>query len=52
MMFKALIAAFIALILAGCVSAPPSCDGSNRRPVNVPPQAGVVHQSCGSNAAA
>jgi starvation-inducible outer membrane lipoprotein len=51
MLFKALIAASIALVLAGCVSAPPSCDGSNRRPVNVPPQVGVVHQSCGHAAA-
>lgn len=50
---KALVAVLLALaLLAGCASAPPSCDGANRRPVNQPPQAGVTHLSCGSHATA
>lgn len=52
MLVKTLLAVLLAATLAGCASAPPSCDGSNRRPVNQPPQAGVVHQSCGHPATA
>ncbi|MDR8920784.1 hypothetical protein FEP54_05619 [Burkholderia multivorans] len=52
MFVKTLCALLFAALLAGCASAPPTCDGSNRRPVNQPPQAGVVHQSCGHAAVA
>ncbi|MGY0343563.1 hypothetical protein [Xylella fastidiosa] len=52
MIVRTLLAVLLAATLAGCASAPPSCDGSNRRPVNQPPQAGVVHQSCGHPATA
>lgn len=43
-----LVAAFAAL--AGCATTPPTCDGSHRRPINEPAQAGVVHPSCGAAA--
>ncbi len=40
----------VALALAACGSAPPSCDGADRRPVNQPPQVGVTYLSCGATA--
>ncbi|WP_296948405.1 hypothetical protein [uncultured Massilia sp.] len=40
----------IAVSLAGCATRPPGCDGKDRRPVNVPAQAGITHPSCGTAA--
>lgn len=39
----------IGMTLAGCASAGrlPTCDGSDRRPVNAPPQARATYHSCG-----
>lgn len=36
--------------LAGCAHTPPSCDGKDRRPINVPASAQVDYPSCGANA--
>ncbi len=52
MLVRTLLVVLLAGTLAGCASVPPSCDGLNRRPVNQPPQAGVVNQSCGHPATA
>jgi hypothetical protein len=39
----------IAGVLAGCAStALPTCDGNERRPINVPPRAEIVYPSCGA----
>lgn len=40
----------VAGILTGCASAPPPCDGKDRRPINVPAQARIDYPSCGANA--
>lgn len=37
----------LSVTLTGCAHKPPSCDGSNRRPLNAPKQAGVSYESCG-----
>lgn len=38
----------ISAFLAGCVSTKlPTCDGTERRPVNAPPHAGAAYPSCG-----
>ena len=41
-----LFAIYLTLTIAGCANNPPSCDGSDRRPVNQPSQAGVTHPGC------
>lgn len=46
-MRKPILMIAVAAMLAGCAAKPPGCDGSDRRPVNVPEQAGIVHPSCG-----
>lgn len=38
----------IASVLAGCASTLPTCDGNDRRPINVPPRAEIVYPSCGA----
>jgi hypothetical protein len=50
-MFRLIASALLFSALAGCASTqPPSCDGTKRRPVNVPPQTGVTYLSCGAAA--
>jgi len=46
-MQRLLIALAVASVLAGCASTTPSCDGEDRRPINVPVKAEVVYPSCG-----
>jgi hypothetical protein len=36
----------IASALVGCASTLPTCDGKDRRPINVPDQAGIDYPSC------
>jgi uncharacterized protein YceK len=48
-MRKLLILLVIASALAGCASTLPTCDGKNRRPINVPDQAHIQYPSCGAN---
>jgi hypothetical protein len=40
----------MASTLAGCASTLPTCDGKDRRPINVPVYAGAHNPSCGSTA--
>lgn len=41
----------IGCAIAGCAtSALPTCDGSDRRPVNAPPQVHTIYNSCGATA--
>ncbi len=47
----AIIVVVTAIVLGGCAHTPPACDGSNRRPVNQPHQAGIHHPSCGQELA-
>jgi hypothetical protein len=50
-MFRLTTAALLIAALAGCASTqPPSCDGTDRRPVNAPQQVGVTYLSCGATA--
>ncbi len=47
-------AVFLAVLLSfgGCATRPPaSCDGSQRRPINQPSHASVLHLSCGAEVA-
>jgi len=37
-------------ILTGCASATPTCDGKDRRPINIPAQARMDYPSCGASA--
>jgi len=39
----------MASTLAGCASTLPTCDGKDRRPINVPVQAGIGYPSCDTN---
>jgi uncharacterized protein YceK len=39
----------VASALAGCASTLPTCDGQERRPINVPVHAQVDYPSCGAN---
>ena len=39
----------MASALAGCASTLPTCDGKDRRPINVPVQAGIGYPSCDTN---
>ena len=45
--FLIMLAMAMASVLAGCASTTPSCDGEDRRPINVPVKARVVYPSCG-----
>lgn len=45
-----LITALLAAALAGCAATLPTCDGRDRRPVNAPARADIIHPSCGSAA--
>jgi uncharacterized protein YceK len=46
-MRKLLIVLATASVLSGCASAPlPGCDGSDRRPINVPSSAQAGYPSC------
>lgn len=47
----AIIVVVTAIVLGGCAHTPPACDGSNRRPVNQPHQAGIHYPSCGQELA-
>lgn len=49
-MRKLILLVVTAAMLAGCAARPPGCDGKDRRPVNVPAQAGITHPSCGAAA--
>jgi hypothetical protein len=49
-MRKLLILLALAGVLVGCASPLPTCDGRDRRPINVPPRVEVEHPSCGSAA--
>jgi uncharacterized protein YceK len=45
-MRKILILLALASVLHGCASVLPTCDGKDRRPINAPVKADVVHPSC------
>lgn len=49
-MRRLLILLAMAGTLAGCASTLPVCDGSDRRPINIPAQADVTYPSCGTAA--
>lgn len=49
-MRKLILLVVTAVSLAGCATRQPGCDGKDRRPVNVPAQAGNTHPSCGTAA--
>jgi len=46
-MQRLLIMLALASILAGCAGTTPTCDGKDRRPINVPAKAEVKYPSCG-----
>lgn len=46
-MRKLILLVVISAVLAGCAARPSTCDGSKRRPINVPAQAGNTYPSCG-----
>lgn len=49
-MRKLLILLATASVLGGCASAPlPGCDGSDRRPINVPASARADYPSCSAS---
>lgn len=37
-------------VLGGCAARLPTCDGMDRRPINVPAQTGATYPSCGAAA--
>ena len=45
-MRKLLILLVLSGTLAGCASTLPTCDGNDRRPINVPAHAEVFYPSC------
>ena len=49
-MRKLILLAVAAASLASCAARPPGCDGKDRRPINVPAQAGTTYPSCGTAA--
>lgn len=49
-MHKLILLAMTVSALAGCAAGRPGCDGSDRRPINVPVQAGLHYPSCGAAA--
>ena len=49
-MRKLILLAVISAVLGGCAARLPTCDGTDRRPINVPAQAGAIHPSCGAAA--
>lgn len=49
-MRKLILLVAVSAALAGCAATLPTCDGSHRRPINTPVQAGAVHPSCGAAA--
>jgi uncharacterized protein YceK len=50
-MRKLLILLATACVLGGCASAPlPGCDGSDRRPINVPASTQADYPSCSASA--
>lgn len=49
-MRKLLILLAMASVLGGCANAPlPACDGSDRRPINVPASAQADYPSCSAS---
>lgn len=49
-MRKLILLVLTSAMLGGCATRLPTCDGSHRRPINAPAQAGVVYPSCGAAA--
>lgn len=49
-MRKLILLVVTSAVLAGCVTRLPTCDGSHRRPINAPAQAGIAYPSCGTAA--
>jgi len=49
-MRKMILLVVLSAMVAGCAATLPTCDGSHRRPINAPVQAGAVHPSCGAAA--
>jgi hypothetical protein len=49
-MRKLILLVVTSAVLAGCAAKLPTCDGSHRRPINAPVQAGVTYPSCGQAA--
>jgi hypothetical protein len=49
-MRKLILLVVTSAVLAGCAARLPTCDGSHRRPINAPGQAGTTYPSCGTNA--
>jgi CDGSH-type Zn-finger protein len=46
-MRKLILLVVTSTVLAGCATQLPTCDGSHRRVINAPAQAGIVYPSCG-----
>jgi hypothetical protein len=49
-MRKLILLAATSAVLVGCAARLPTCDGTHRRPINAPAQAGAVYPSCGTAA--
>jgi hypothetical protein len=49
-MRKLILLVVTSAVLAGCAAKLPTCDGTHRRPINAPAQAGAVYPSCGTAA--
>jgi len=49
-MRKLILLVVISAMVAGCAGTLPTCDGSHRRPINAPVQAGFAYPSCGAAA--
>lgn len=49
-MRKLILLAVTLAVLGGCASRLPTCDGTDRRPVNAPVQTGTTYPSCGAAA--
>jgi hypothetical protein len=49
-MRKLILLAVTSAVLGGCASRLPTCDGMDRRPINVPVQTDATYPSCGAAA--
>jgi len=49
-MRKLILLVVTSAVLAGCAAKLPTCDGSHRRPINAPAEAGITYPSCGTTA--
>jgi hypothetical protein len=49
-MRKLIAITILGALLAGCAARLPTCDGTDRRPVNASPQVRAIYFSCGATA--